>query len=116
MAGSPKQPPKANELLRSVRAAMQNGLVVAVAVHEVEIFVGAWREADISHQRAGGELALNVHSDALAVLFEIEDRAGADIGHDFLGGNLHLCRRRIAAIALAGYILRVVADERKIVC
>jgi hypothetical protein len=53
-----------------------------------------------------------VDDNTAAVLLEIQDRANTHIRHDLLGRYLNLDGSRIAAIALTGYVLRVIPDQR----
>src|ERR1700733_2508106 len=100
---------------RSVRAAMQNRLVVAVAVNEIDGLIRPRREADVSHKRSSRELTFDVDIERVAVVLDILDRAGADVRHNLLGGNLDLVGDSIGAVTLAGHVLRIGTRERKIV-
>jgi hypothetical protein len=97
-----------------VRAGMQDRLVVAVAIDEVDGVIGLWREAQVPHQRPAGKLALDPHGEGIAVARRVEDRAGTDVGDDLLGRDLDPDGDRIGAVALAENVLRIISAEREI--
>src|ERR1700722_536096 len=91
----------------SVRTAMQDRLVVAVAVNEIDGLIRPRREADVSHERPSRELTFDVDIESVAIALDVLHRASTDVRHDLLGGNLHLVGGCIGAITLAGHILRI---------
>ena len=91
---------------------MQDRLVIALTIDELDRMIGHWREADVPHQRTGGEVAFDMDVRGAAVLLEIEDRANTHIRHNFLGRNLDPDTNGIAAIAFARHILCVISDQR----
>jgi hypothetical protein len=107
--------PAALGRIRSVRAAMQDRLVVAVTVNEIDGLIRPRREADVSHKRSSRELTFDVDVERIAVVLDVLHRAGTNVRHNLLGGNLDLVGDRIVAVTLAGHVLRIGTRERKII-
>ena len=99
----------------SLRAAIEHRAVVLVAVDKLDGIVWLDRESHVAHQRPGRKLAFDMRINAFAVALGIKERADADLGIDLLGGDFHLQLGKVAAVALARDILRVISSERKIV-
>src|SRR4029077_2586032 len=98
-----------------VRAGMQDRLVVAVAIDEIDGAIGLRRKAQIAHQRPAGKLALDPHGIGAGVVRRVQNRAGADIGDDLLRRDLDPDGDRVGAIALAENVLRIISAEWEIV-
>src|SRR5205085_1750041 len=105
---------RTRRVTRRAGARAQDVLVIIVLVLDIDLVVVAQREHHVAVDHiALGALARSLHPDLIALALLVENGADAEARLDLFRGDLHHCRFRIAAVALAGDLLRVGADDRK---
>src|SRR3954465_11190080 len=101
---------------RSLRALVERGLVGLVLVREIDDLVVTRREVDVTqHLAAAGALALDMHRKGGPFALSAQNGAESEHRVDVASGDLHARHTGVRAVALAHLILRIRADERKVV-